>query len=149
MFLTGSPTAGRAAQPGPATAASPQAFTRREQALVAEERRLLRQLAGLLERQAEEEPFLDARRQEDLEQLQLWFDTEFQEIIVGFARQKEALDKTFHLNRMRIKARYERKLAEIEANAVTGREALKLAYSQEKKAGNSEYLPSHSTATTI
>ena len=89
MFLTSSPTAGRTPQAGPPTSTASSAHARPEAPFLAEERLLLRQLAGLLERQAEEEPFLDARRQEDLEQLQLWFDTEFQDVIVRFARQKE------------------------------------------------------------
>ncbi|HEV8058269.1 MAG TPA: FtsK/SpoIIIE domain-containing protein [Gemmataceae bacterium] len=148
MFLTGSPTAGRTT-PGPAPATPPRAVSRPEQALLAEERRLLRQLAGLLERQAEEEPFLDARRQEDLDQLQLWFDTEFQEVIVSFARQKETLEKTVHANRVRVKARFEKRLVEIENNLVRGRKALKLAYSQEKEAGRAEYKESRWTTTAI
>ncbi len=109
----------------------------------------MRQLAGLLERQAEEEPFLDAQRQEDLEQLQLWFDTEFQEVIVSFARQKEILEKTVHTNRVQIKSRFEKRLTEIENNLVSGRKTLKLAYSQEKEAGKAEYKESRWTATAI
>ena len=149
MFLTGSPTAGRSAQPGPAFANPPRAFVRPEPPLLADERRLLQQLAGLLERQAEEEPFLDARRQEDLDHLQLWFDTEFQEVIVRFARQKEELEKTVVENRVRIKAQNEHKIAEIEAKVVAGRQALKDAYNREKEAGKAEYKEARWTATAV
>ena len=110
---------------------------------------MLRQLAGLLERQSEEEPFLDARRQEDLDQLQLWFDAEFQDVIVRFARQKEFLEKTVLANRVKIKTRYEQKLAELEMNLVSGRVALKLAYSQEKEAGKAEYRESRWTPARL
>jgi hypothetical protein len=149
MFLTGSPSAGRTSPTGPSTPVSTPAFLRPEAPFLAEERRLLRQLDDLLERQAEEEPFLDARRQEDLDQLQVWFDTEFQDVIVRFARQKEYLEKTLLANRVKIKSRYEQKLAEIEANLVSGRQALKLAYAQEKTAGRAEYRESRWTATAI
>jgi hypothetical protein len=149
MFLTGSPASDRVAAPGPATDRPAPVNDQPRQSLVTQERWLLRQLEGLLERQAEEEPFLDARRQEDLDQLQLWFDTEYQEIIVQFARRKEELEKNHLSNRERIKLRYENKIAEVEANLVAGRTSLKNRYAREREVGKAEYKEARWTATAV
>ncbi len=149
MFLTDSPAANRVDANDTVLDKAATAGEGAEPGLVVEERGLLRQLEGLLERQSEEEPFLDARRQEDLEQLQLWFDTEYQEVIVQFARRKEELEKTLLANRKGIKARYEHKIAEVEANLVAGRKALKEGYAREKEAGKAEYKEARWTATAV
>jgi S-DNA-T family DNA segregation ATPase FtsK/SpoIIIE len=149
MFLTDAPAANRVDANGSPRDKATSVGEGPEQGLIAEERCLLRQFEGLLERQSEEEPFLDARRHEDLEQLQVWFDTEYQEVIVQFARRKEELEKTLFTNRKRIKARYEHRLAEVEANLVAGRKALKDVYAREKETGKSEYKEARWTATAV
>ena len=145
MFLTGSATAGGVDFPQ-ATAnscKSPRVRARPG----CDERRLLRQLAALSSSQSEE-TLPGCPPPGGSGTSSTWFDTEYQEVIVQFARAGRA-GKTLLTNRIQIKARYEQKLAQVEANLVAGRRALKDAYSREKELGKGEYKEVRWTATAV
>ena len=150
MFLT-SPRAERDPQaidhsPVKITAAPP---ARPDPTLLVDERRLLRQLRGLLERQTQDEPFLEARCKEDLEQLQLAFDTAYQEVIVSFVRRKEELERQVKQNRITIKTKFEGRLVRLETSFETGRGRIREAYRLEKEAAKAEYKETRWTATAM
>lgn len=151
MFMTNRGAA-REDPPGvPASRAAnpPERDQRREPPLLTEERRLLRLLSGLIERKTREEPVLIAGHQKALEELQERFDTDYQDIIIRFARKKESLEEEVAKTRAQLKSAYERKLSETETAFAAGRDTILSAYVREKEALKNDYREGRWTATAV